>query len=90
MKFSRNHGTSSTMKVDGRDVTRTNTTTVELDFLTLAGIIILGIIAYELSMRGIAIPMFIWYLVGVLLFIYIMLLSVSTILLIFLWKERDN
>jgi hypothetical protein len=78
------------MKVDGRDVTRTNTTTVELDFLTLAGIIILGIIAYELSMRGIAIPMFIWYLVGVLLFIYIMLLSVSTILLIFLWKERDN
>lgn len=63
---------------------------VELDFLTLAGIIILGIIAYELSVRGIAIPMFIWYLVGVLLFIYIMLLSVSTILLIFLWKERDN
>lgn len=48
----------------------TKTKGFEVDILGLATIIILGIIAYELSLKGIAVPIFIFYLVGVILVIY--------------------
>ena len=57
----------------------TKTKGFEIDILGLAMIIILGIIAYELSLKGISVPFFVFYLVGLILVIY----TAMTVLVLF-------
>ncbi|PYB68169.1 hypothetical protein DMB44_05460 [Thermoplasma sp. Kam2015] len=62
----------------------------EFDFFNLGLLIILGIIAWELARKGIAVPSLVWILIEILLALYIAGLIVSFFVTALSWRRLKS
>ena len=88
MKYSKSVTISSVGNTDDEDLKKEEDTYgYEIDILGLVTIIILGIVGYQFAIHGIAIPLFIWYLIGALIVIYIVLILIGILMFIHILKD---
>ena len=85
MKYSKNVTISSLGNAD--DLKEEDTYGYEINILDLVTIIIVGIVGYQFAIHGIAIPLFIWYLIGALIVIYIVLILIGILIFIYILKD---
>ena len=85
MKYSKSVTISSVGNSD--ELKEEDTYGYEIDILGLVTIIILGIVGYQFAIHGIAIPLFIWYLIGALIVIYIVLILIGILMFIHILKD---
>ena len=99
MKFSKKNENVTTNNIirDGLVVgsfSRSNASATEFDVLTLAIVVILGIIARELLTKSIVIPSIVWLLFEILLILLIALIAASVIsaiiVIVTLKKEKKD
>jgi hypothetical protein len=83
--------TKTESEFKGGKATQTRTNSIkrgyELDFTTLALVIILVIIAYELLGKNLAVPMFVWYLVGLILVLVAIERIITGILALMMYRN---